>query len=67
MIGVELIALDPEAGVLAGALRAQYGLPLPDMMQAAAAMRYTDPVLITHDARLRQVQDLMVLSLDDFG
>ena len=67
MIGVELIAIDPETGVLAGALRAQYGLPLPDMMQAAAALRYADPVLVTQDARLRQIQELQVLSLDDFG
>ena len=66
MPGVELIALDVETGVLAGALRAQYGLPLPDMMQAAAAMRYANPIILTQDARLGKLEDLKVYALGDF-
>lgn len=66
MRGVDLVSMDPETGMLAGALRAQYGLPLPDMMQAAFAMRTPEPILLTQDARLQQIQDLRVYTLDEF-
>lgn len=67
MRGVDLVSMDPETGMLAGALRAQYALPLPDMMQAASAMRTAEPILITQDARLKQIQELRVYFLDDFS
>lgn len=54
-----------ETGCLAGALRAKYGLPLPDMIQAACALTASDPVLLTNDKALRRVTELRVLLLDD--
>lgn len=65
--GVQLTHLDSDMGAMAGALRAQYGFPLPDMLQAAVAMRHPNPILITQDARLKNIEELRVYSLNDFA
>jgi predicted nucleic acid-binding protein len=67
MGGVSLVSLDAETAVLAGALRAQDGLPLPDMFQVAVAMRQAAPAILTQDAQIRAVEDLAVYTLDDFA
>jgi predicted nucleic acid-binding protein len=54
-----------ETGTLAGALSAKYGLPLPDMIQAACALRSHRPSIITNDKRMRRVEELEVFLLDD--
>jgi predicted nucleic acid-binding protein len=59
--------IDPAAGFMAGALRARYGLPLPDMFQAALALRSDAPALITNDATMRKVSEVIVFSLDAFA
>ena len=53
------------AGCMAGALRARYGLPLPDMFQVAVAMETGSCALITNDRDLRQVDEIPIVLLDD--
>lgn len=53
-----------QTGAMAGALRAKYGLPLPDMFQAACAMEQGG-VLVTNDANLRKIGDIHVVLLND--
>jgi len=55
-----------ETGSLAGALRAKHGLPLPDMLQAAVAMQFPAPALITNDKDLRRLTEVKVLLMDNF-
>lgn len=55
-----------EIGTFAGALRAKYGLPLPDMIQAAVALQAREPTLITNDKALKRVNELDVFTIDDF-
>lgn len=52
-----------KTGSMAGALRAKYGLPLPDMFQAACAMEQGG-VLITNDSALKKVSDIHVILLE---
>ncbi len=54
-----------ETGALAGALRAKYGFPLPDMVQAACALQTRTPSILTNDKRMRKVEELKVFLLDD--
>ncbi|MCK5145202.1 PIN domain-containing protein [bacterium] len=55
-----------QAGELAGALKAKYGLPLPDMMQAAMAMQTDSAALITNDKALSRIEELDVYLLHMF-
>ena len=57
--------LDAEIGAMAAALRAKYGLPLPDMFQAAVALRSPTPIIITNDKAISRVTELTAVSLDD--
>ena len=66
-VGLTLRPLDAEAGWVAGALRAKYGLPLPDMFQAAAAMREPAACLVTDDKDLRKVTEIQVILVDDLA
>jgi predicted nucleic acid-binding protein len=62
--GVALCDITGQTGMLAGALRAKYRLPLPDMLQAACAIEHGG-VLLTNDHALRCVSELQVVLLDD--
>lgn len=62
---VRVIGMDPHLGFVAGALRAKYGLPLPDMFQVAQALRSPRPLLLTNDKALRQVAEVQIIMLDD--
>ena len=53
------------AGCMAGALRARYGLPLPDMFQVAIAVETGSCALITNDKALPRVEEIPIVSLDD--
>jgi predicted nucleic acid-binding protein len=55
-----------ETGLLAGSLRAKYGLPLPDMIQVACAMRSNTPTLITNDTAMEQIEEVEVFLLGAF-
>jgi len=64
--GVTVCSLTSEAGAMAGALRAKYRLPLPDMLQVACAMEHRG-ALITNDKALRALTELPVILLDELA
>lgn len=66
LTNVRRLDLPYETGEIAGALRAKYGLPLPDMMQAAAAMLHSRPAMITNDRELQKVREVEVFLLESF-
>jgi predicted nucleic acid-binding protein len=57
--------LGPDAGYIAGALRAKYRLPLPDLLQCAAALGHPRPAVVTNDRELRKVEEVEVFLLED--
>jgi predicted nucleic acid-binding protein len=61
---VEICVLTWQTGVMAGALRAKYRMPLPDMFQVACAIEHGG-VLVTNDHELKGVKDVHVVLLDD--
>jgi predicted nucleic acid-binding protein len=60
-------AFDLEIGFMAGSLRARYHLPLPDMLQAAAALRHPARTLITNDRALLRVKEVDIVLLDEIA
>jgi predicted nucleic acid-binding protein len=60
------VAFSFETGLLAGSLRAKYGLPLPDMIQVACAMQSKTPTLITNDKAMEQIGEAEVFLLSAF-
>lgn len=56
--------IDHEIGAMAGALRAKYRLPLPDLIQVASALKFDHPTLVTNDRALRHVSEVDVLLLE---
>ena len=58
-------SLSWDTGCMAGALRARYGLPMPDMLQVAAALESGSCALITNDKALRRVDEVPIVLLDD--
>ena len=55
-----------DVGVMAGALRAKHGVPLPDAFQAAVAMQSPRPMLITNDRRMRKISEVRSILLSEF-
>jgi predicted nucleic acid-binding protein len=51
-------------GVMAGALRAKYGLALPELFQVACAIE-NGACLITNDKALKKIAEVPVLLLSD--
>jgi len=47
-------------------LRARYNIRVPDALQIAAALKSGATAFVTNDRRLRRVQGLKVLVLDDY-
>jgi predicted nucleic acid-binding protein len=60
------IPLSFETGLLAGSLRAKYGLPLPDMIQIACAMKSETPTLVSNDKAFQQIEEVEVFLLSAF-
>ena len=56
--------IDHEIGAMAGALRAKYRLPLPDLIQVASALRFDNPAIITNDRELKRISEVDVFLLD---
>lgn len=65
MANITMAGITPETGQLAGALRAKYGLPLPDMLQVASALDAPHPTLVTNDRRLSRVLEVDLFLLED--
>ena len=53
-----------KTGVMAGALKAKYGMPLPDMFQVACAMEHGG-VLVTNDKALKKISEITVVLLSE--
>lgn len=66
MRNIRQVGLDFDVGVMAGALRARYRLPLPDMLQVAVAMQYSPAVVITNDKLLAKVEEVRCVWLNEF-
>ena len=63
---VTLCGISWQTGVMAGALRAKYGLALPDLIQVACAME-NGGTLVTNDKVLKRVSEVHVVLLDELG
>ena len=64
---IRLVSFSPEAGFMAGALKAKYNLPLPDMIQVAMAMERNSTALISNDKALQRVKEVNVILLDSLS
>lgn len=64
---LKLFQFDIQTGFMAGALRARYGLPLPDMFQIAAAMSHPAKAFITNDKALRRVNEVDLFLIDEMS
>lgn len=60
-------SLSWDTGCMAGALRAQYGLPIPDMFQVALAIETDSCALITNDKALCRIGEVPIVLLDDLS
>jgi len=54
-----------EIAFLAGSLKAKYGMPLPDMFQAAMALTFPARTLITNDQAMGKLEELDIFLLDE--
>jgi len=64
---LHVASFDMNIGFMAGSLRAQYGLPLPDMFQAATALSYPDRTLISNDKALQRIKEIDLFLLSDIS
>lgn len=63
--GLRTCPIDAQAAERAAALRARYGMRLPDALQIAVALEEGCGAFLTNDRRLGRVSELQVLVLDD--
>lgn len=56
-------SISPATAAMAGALRGQYGHPLPDLFQVACAMEHK-AVLITNDKAFHKITEIPIHFLD---
>jgi predicted nucleic acid-binding protein len=62
---LRLLEVNQSIAEAAAQLRAAYGLPMPDMIQAATAVAAGATGFVTNDPAFRRVEGLEVLILDD--
>lgn len=67
MPNLTVSAVDRECAALAARIRVQAGLRTPDALQIATAVRCGAELLITNDARLRQVDPIQIVVLQDYA
>lgn len=63
--GIEILELSVEIAEQAALLRAKYNLKTPDAIQLATAIQSKCDFCLTHDKRLTQVKEILVITLDD--
>ena len=63
---VRTLSVDAVLARRAVALRAKYGIRVPDALQIAAALETGATAFVTNDQRLGKVKELDVLQLDDY-
>ena len=64
---LDLANFDMDIGIMAGSLKARYGLPLPDMFQAAAALSYPARTLISNDKAFKRIKEIDVFLLHEIN
>jgi predicted nucleic acid-binding protein len=64
---LKLVDFDVNIGFMAGSLRARYGLPLPDMFQAAVALSLPARTLVSNDKALKRIEEIDVILLSEIG
>ncbi|MGE3272404.1 MAG: type II toxin-antitoxin system VapC family toxin [Chloroflexota bacterium] len=64
-VGLLTRPIDAQAADRAAALRARYGMRLPDALQIAVALDERCDAFLTNDRRLTRVTELRALVLDD--
>ena len=64
--GLTVVSPDMDEAQLAGAVRVQYGLRLPDAFQVTAGLKFGAQVLITNDERVGRVKQPKVMLLGDY-
>jgi predicted nucleic acid-binding protein len=62
----DLIPIDAEVAELAAELRGRHNLRTPDALQIAASLSAGCETFLTNDKQLKRVDELTVLTLDDF-
>lgn len=62
---VTLPDINAEIAFMAGSLKAKYGMPLPDMFQAAVALSFPSHTLITNDRAMGRIREVGVFLLED--
>jgi predicted nucleic acid-binding protein len=56
--------INTEIAFMAGSLKAKYGMPIPDMFQAAMALYFPAHTLITNDRAMGRLKEINVFLLD---
>jgi predicted nucleic acid-binding protein len=62
-----MLPVDAALARRAVALRAEYGIRVPDALQIAAALEAGATAFVTNDQRLVKVKELRVLQFDDYA
>ncbi|MFP4306371.1 MAG: type II toxin-antitoxin system VapC family toxin [Desulfococcaceae bacterium] len=62
----ELVAIDAEIAEQASDLRCRHNLRTPDALQVSAALSRDCDAFLTNDKKLKKIDNLKVLVLDDF-
>ncbi len=62
----ELVAIDAEIADEASDLRCRHNLRTPDALQVSAALSRDCDAFLTNDKKLKSVNDLKIIVLDDF-
>ena len=62
-----ILNLDPRAVRIGAELRATYGLRTPDALQIGACLAHGAEAFVTNDQRLRRVNEIDIVLLDDFA
>ncbi|MCE8426318.1 MAG: type II toxin-antitoxin system VapC family toxin [Candidatus Methanoperedens sp.] len=62
---LEIVPLDEQVAVKAAELRARYGIRTPDAIQLSSVISKKGEVFITNDIKLRDVEEIKVMTIDD--
>jgi predicted nucleic acid-binding protein len=62
---IEIIDLTKDIATTAARLRAKYSLKTPDSIQIATAIEYNADFFLTNDLRLKNIEDVNTLTLQD--
>jgi len=64
---IDILNIDIEVATKTALLRAKYALKTPDAIQLASALISSSDFFLTNDLRLKNVNEIEVITLDDFN